>query len=44
MQKTFDEQGREGALALYNKMTDAEREECKSVIQKIRESKNGTKK
>ena len=44
MQKTFDEQGREGALALYNKMTDAEREECKSVIQKIRESKNGTEK
>ena len=44
MQKTFDEQGREGALALYNKMSDAERAECKSVIQKIREGKDGTEK
>lgn len=44
MQKTFDEQGREGALALYNKMSDAERAECKPVIQKIRETKDGTEK
>lgn len=43
MQKTFDEQGRDGALALYNKMTDAERAECKAVIEKIRGESNGTK-
>lgn len=49
LQRKYDETGREGALALYNRMTNEEREECKSVIEKIRsnskkESENGTEK
>ena len=43
LQKTFDEQGRTHALALFNKMSNAERDECSEVIKNIKkESNNGT--
>ena len=49
LENKYKETGREGALALYNRMSDEERAECKAVIEKIRanskkESSNGTAK
>jgi len=44
LELAFQDNGREGALALYNKMSDEERASCKAVIEKIREMTHGTTK
>lgn len=42
IEKTYKEQGLEGARALYNRMNAEDRKECQAFIEKIRGENNGT--